>query len=298
VTYSADGESLVAGVDFNGDGTSPGLVLIDASTGEQLATMDLPDAPERETNFVTPAAFQPPAATPLADGGFAVGSGAGTVFLLDEHLSVVRTVALPPFTTTSLQPLSDGTIVGSGLDGVVRFDPRSGEHLWQQLDYGEACANLHVIEGAGSVFCGSWLGALTRLDLATGFVTRELMAQNGGGGTLWSVRGGTELVSFGGYEAVVARWRLDGSGPITTLGPPGWGTWMLSPDGRHLIAASTDRPHRDQDPSSFTYSVLDVESGQAVTPLDGMLAAAWVDDDTIIGGTVTDDGGQGRCTSS
>ena len=43
VTFSADGESLVAGVDFNGDGTSPGLVLIDASTGEQLATMDLPE---------------------------------------------------------------------------------------------------------------------------------------------------------------------------------------------------------------------------------------------------------------
>ena len=194
-----------------------------------------------------------PAATPLPDGGFAVGSDAGTVFLLDGHLSVVRTVELPPFTTTSLQPLSDGTIVGSGVDGAVRFDPRTGEVRWQQLDYGEACANLRVIEEAGSVFCGSWLGALTTLDLATGVVTRELIAQNGGGGTLWSARDGTELVSFGGNEAVVARWRLDGSGPITTLGPPGWGAWFLSPDGRHLIAAHTDRPGRAQDPLALTF---------------------------------------------
>jgi DNA-binding SARP family transcriptional activator/WD40 repeat protein len=290
VTFSADGESLVAGVDFNGDGTSPGLVLIDASTGEQLATMDLPDAPERVVDFITPATYAMPAATPLPDGGFAVGSDAGTVFLLDGHLSVVRTVELPPFTTTSLQPLSDGTIVGSGVDGVVRFDPRSGEHLWQQLDYGEACANLRVIEEAGSVFCGSWLGALTRLDLATGVVTRELIAQNGGGGTLWVARDGTELVSFGGNEAVIARWRLDGSGPITTLGPPGWGTWFLSPDGRHLIAAHTDRPGKTQDPLALTFRVFDAENGDVVTSLDGLLKSAWADDDTVAGGVMTDDG--------
>ena len=290
VTFSADGESLVAGVDFNGDGTSPGLVLIDASSGEQLATMDLPEAPERGANFITPATYAMPAATPLPDGGFAVGSDPGTVFLLDGHLSVVRTVELPPFTTTSLQPLSDGTIVGSGVDGAVRFDPRTGEVRWQQLDYGEACANLRVIEEAGSVFCGSWLGALTTLDLATGVVTRELIAQNGGGGTLWSARDGTELVNFGGNEAVVARWRLDGSGPITTMGPPGWGAWFLSPDGRHLIAAHTDRPGRAQDPLALTFRVFDSENGDVITTLDGLLNSTWVDDDTVGGGVMTDDG--------
>ncbi len=140
--FSADGESLVAGVDFNGDGTSPGLVLLDSSTGEQLATMDIPGAPEREANFITRATFMMPAPTALPDGGFAVGSDAGTVFVLDGRLSVVGTAELPPFTTSSLQPLSDGTIVGSGVDGVVRFDPGRGEVLWHRLDYGEACANL------------------------------------------------------------------------------------------------------------------------------------------------------------
>ena len=34
--------------------------------------------------------------------------------------------------------------------------------------------------------------------------------------------GGTELVSFGDNEAVVSRWRLDGSGPITRLVAPGY----------------------------------------------------------------------------
>ncbi len=147
-----------------------------------------------------------------------------------------------------------------------------------------------MIERSGSVFCGSWLGALTELDLATGVVIRQLVAQNGGGGTLWSARDGTELVSFGGNEPIIARWRLDGSGPITTLGPPGWGTWFLSPNGQHLIAAHTDSPGGNQDPESFTYSVFDVESGDEVMPLDGMFNATWIDDDTIFGGAVTDDG--------
>jgi DNA-binding SARP family transcriptional activator/WD40 repeat protein len=289
VTFSANGESLVAGVDFDGNGTSPGLVLIDASTGEQLATMNLPAPPARETDFVTPASHAMPAATALPDGGFAVGSNAGTVFLLDGRLTVVRTVELLPFTTTSLEPLSDGTIVGSGTDGVVRFDPRTGEVHWQRLDYGEACAVLRVIEAAETVFCGSWLGALTALDLENGVVTRQLIAQNGGGGSLWSARGGTELVSFGGNEPVVTRWRLDGSGPITTTGPRGWGAWFLSPNGRHLIAAQTDQPGRAQG-TGLTYRVVDSGTGNLVTPLDGLLNASWIDADTVVGAVVTDDG--------
>ena len=118
----------------------------------------------------------------------------------------------------------------------------------------------------------------------------ELIAQNGGGGTLWSARDGTELVSFGGNEAVVARWRLDGSGPITTMGPPGWGAWFLSPDGRHLIAAHTDRPGRAQDPLALTFRVFDAENGDVITTLDGLLNSTWVDDDTVGGGVMTDDG--------
>ena len=89
---------------------------------------------------------------------------------------------------------------------MVRFDPSSGEVLWQQLDYAEACANLRVIEEAGSVFCGSWLGALTRLDLATGDVTRELIAQNGGGGS----SGRPEMAPSSSASAATRRSSPDG----------------------------------------------------------------------------------------
>ena len=46
---------------------------------------------------------------------------------------------------------------------------------------------------------------------------------------------GTELVSFGDNEAVVSRWRLDGSGPITHLVAPGFRGWSFNPSGDRLL---------------------------------------------------------------
>jgi DNA-binding SARP family transcriptional activator/WD40 repeat protein len=281
--FSNDGESIAAGVDLAGDETSSSLVLIDASTGRQVASFEIPDSPdERAASDVTPSP------TPLPEGGFAVGSHAGTVFLLDEQLAVVSTVELPSFTTTRMQTVSDGTIVGAGIDGLVRFDPRTGDVLWQSLDGDSTCVIMRVIEPDG-VFCGTFMGALTKRNLETGVVVQDLVAQHGGVGSLWAAEGGTELVSFGGNEPVVARWRLDGSGPITNLGPRGWGQDSLSPDGRLVLGVQGGQSGRTEGQID-TYAVFDTATGDMVTPLDGVSPAAWIDDDTVVGGVVTDEG--------
>ena len=65
-----------------------------------------------------------PVAAALADGNFVVGSDAGIVRVLDgSDLAELQRYRLDAYTTTSLQPLSDGTVVGAGIHGLVRFDP-------------------------------------------------------------------------------------------------------------------------------------------------------------------------------
>jgi DNA-binding SARP family transcriptional activator/WD40 repeat protein len=285
-TFSTDGQLVVAGVDFAGDGSSPGLALIEASSGEQLASFSTLDAPD-----VREPLRRTPVAAALPPDRFVVGSDGGTVWVLDRRLEVVETLRVPPYTSTWLQTIADGTVVGSGVHGVVRFDPQTGTVLWQQLDYAQTCVNMRVIEEAGGVFCGSRYGALAKRDLATGVVVGDLDAQNGGaGGPLWPARHGTELVNFGNNEPIVARWRLDGSGPITTLGPPGWAFDFLSPNGRHATVNHAERPANEDDQLSLDYDIVDTHTGRLVNAVDGILAPTWVDDDTIIGGIATDDG--------
>ena len=114
---------------------------------------------------------------------------------------------------------------------------------------------------------------------------RRLDAQDGNNGTLWPARDGTELVAFGINEPVVARWRLDGSGPITHLVAPGWNVDAgFSPAGDRMLVgrgiAAEDAEKR----------AIDVDSGAFVMPLDGMIDAYWVDEDTVTGATLTADG--------
>ena len=285
-TFAADGDALVVAVEAATDEQTSRLILVDGSTGRERASSEsiAPLDDEEPYHLV-------PVAAALADGNFVVGSDAGVVRLLDgSNLAELQRHRLDEYTTTFLQPLSDGTVVGAGIHGLVRFDPVTGDVMWQQVDFAETCMNLRVIEEAGSVFCSGFYGQLDQRDLATGVIVRTIDLQNGGGGPMWSARGGTELVNFGNNEPVVTRWRLDGSGPVTQIGPPGWGTYWLSPNGEQAIVAHTDRQGREQDGRDWTFKVVDVATGRDVVPLDGLHGPTWADDDSIVA-VVTVDGG-------
>ena len=61
---------------------------------------------------------------------------------------------------------------------------------------------------------------------------------------------------------MVTRWRLDGSGPVTRIGPTGWGTYWLSPNGEQAIVAHTDLQGREHfDDRDWTCKVVDVATG-------------------------------------
>ena len=85
----------------------------------------------------------------------------------------------------------------------------------RQFSEQETCTNLAVAEQIDAFYCGDPYGRLSERDIDSGAVVRSLDAQNGNTGSLWIAADETELVSFGTFVPVVARWRLDGSGPVT-----------------------------------------------------------------------------------
>ena len=228
--------------------------------------------------------------TLLPGGDFIIGGDAGVVRVLDgATLAERRRFEVPRYVTTVLQLAPDGTVVGAGTDGVIRFDSTSGEVMWRDIDFAETCLVPRVVEEVGALFCADFFGRLVERDLATGLVTRTLDAQNGNAGTLWSAHGGTELVSFGNNEPVVSRWRLDGTGPITRLIAPGYQAEYASPDGSHLLADRAPVPGEPAPPFNDDTVLIDLVTGH-VERLPGLIAATWVDNDTIAAGQITDAG--------
>ena len=175
----------------------------------------------------------------------------------------------------------------------ARRSRRTGRVLWQHdqglADIGDGasgatCAHLAVIEQQGTFYCANAYGRLAEHDLGSGYAIRVLDAQNGNSGPLWPAGDGTELVSFGDNEAVVSRWRLDGSGPITHLVAPGFRGWSFNPSGDRLLVEQGGAF------DGYPSQVIDVASGDVVRTLDGLINADWLDDDTVIGALINDDG--------
>ena len=204
-----------------------------------------------------------PSAAALADGTFVVGSDRGVVRVLDGNdLSELERFHLHSYITTTLQPLSDGTVVGAGIHGLVRFDPRTGAVVWQQVDFAESCMNLRVIEAAGSIFCSGYYGQLDQRDIASGVVVKTIDLQNGGGGPMSgsASRHRTRQLRqqrAGGHPLEARR-----LGPVTRIGPTGWGTYWLSPNGERAIIAHTDIEGREHFEEVMKLKVVDVATGQ------------------------------------
>src|SRR4029079_6552747 len=146
-----------------------------------------------------------------------------------------------PVSLNQLIPVGDGTVITFGLNNLARIDFATGTARWQ-FESTMTCTSATVVPQRDSLYCGDGSGRLVERDLTTGVELRRLDAQNGNVGTLWPAHDGTELVSFSSNEPVVARSRLDGSGPITRLTTPGWGTGPIRPDSRRLLVERRTSP--------------------------------------------------------
>jgi WD40 repeat protein len=251
------------------------LVALDAATGVQVATapgVPVPDDVDSASGLLT------------VGDELVVGSGYdGNVRVLDAAtFELRRTLTLPPRTVGGVQNVGDGTIITAGRDGIARIDLTTGADVWRH-DGAGMCDDLTVVAVRHTFYCGSIFGRLEERDLASGVTLRRLDAQNGNSGMLWPARGGRELVSFGANEPVVARWRLDGSGPITGLVAAGYYPLGFSPDGEKLIVG---RGQGDLDDTR----VVDVHSGVDVDDLGDLIGGGWSGNNTVGGGAVNSNG--------
>jgi serine/threonine protein kinase/WD40 repeat protein/DNA-binding winged helix-turn-helix (wHTH) protein len=223
----------------------------------------------------------------VAGGLLAVGSVAGPIRLVDPlSLAVVSTIDAPRGYSERLQAINEGkTLIGAGLFGQARFDvadPSRGP-IWQTGASNLRnfpCAQFAVAEKLGRYYCADSYGRLEEHDLATGGLISELNSQNGNTASIWLAKDETELVSFSEGEPLLARWGLDGSGPISRRMGGGSAPASYSPDGRLLLAnfavGRVGRP--------MSWGVLDTETGDVVAGSIGSVEfPQWRADGRLIG---------------
>lgn len=271
-TFSADGTRLLLGLAPDGR-----VIAVDTGDGHVVATAPGVGvgADERGGGIAT-----------VGDSRVVAGSSIGLVRVLDsDTMEVTATLTAPPGTTNTFRSVGD-VVIGSGPDGIVRIglDPLSV--LWDHPT--DACGNLLVL--AASFFCGDDAGGIVEHDIETGLPGRVIDAQNGNSGSLWTANSGTELVSFTGGEPLVARWRLDGSGPVTSILAPGWIVRDVSPDGTRVLVEQWDGTYNSPGDTNTAYRLVHRATGDTIADLPDLIAPLFLRDGSVIGAMVTNDG--------
>jgi DNA-binding SARP family transcriptional activator/WD40 repeat protein len=215
------------------------------------------------------------------DGRLVVGSMAGPIRVVDPTtVRVVGTFDAPPLSSNvSLAVLPSGVLVASGDDTLVAIDMSTGGTQWSTDGHTgrefEPCSGLALAVATGRFYCASQSGVIEERDLATGQRTgMRWEGQLGAMSNMAITSDGRELVVFGGRA--ISRWRVDGSGPVTTHVAEGQvvmdgydptGETLLVAGREQLAVGSADLPD---------YAVWDPVSDQVVDPVDeDLFAAMW-----------------------
>jgi DNA-binding SARP family transcriptional activator/WD40 repeat protein/tRNA A-37 threonylcarbamoyl transferase component Bud32 len=228
---------------------------------------------------------------PLGRDQMVVGSANGLVRVVDvATLAVVSTVDAGPDVTHDLAAVGAvRSVVGAGPAGLVRIDvaPDGAGRVGWHEPAPESCWHLAVAVEVDEVYCGDYYGTISVHRLRTGVLETTLDGQNGNTGSLWPARNGTEIVSFATHEPVVARWRRDGSGPVTTVMESGSTTGPFSPDAELMVALAPRFEGRRLNLAfGFDPSVIDAADGGTVSDLDDLALPMWAPDGAIAAGQV------------
>ena len=274
-TFSADGTRLL--LDLPPDGR---VIAVDTADGRTVAAVP---------GVGVSADEQVPRGGGIAtvgDSQVVAGSSIGLVRVLDsETMEVTATLTAPPGTTNTFRSFGD-VVIGSGTNGIVRIGIDPPSVLWNQST--EDCGNLLVL--AATFYCGDDAGSIVEHDVETGLPGRVIDAQNGNSGSLWTAQSDTELVSFTGGEPLFARWRLDGSGPVTSVVAPGWVVRDVSPDGTRVLVEKWDGTYNSPGDTNTAYRLVDRATGDTIADLPDLIAPLFLRDGSVIGAMVTNDG--------
>jgi DNA-binding SARP family transcriptional activator/WD40 repeat protein/tRNA A-37 threonylcarbamoyl transferase component Bud32 len=271
-TFSADGTRLL--LDLAPDGR---VIAVDTSDGRQVAAV---------AGVGVGADGLGGGIATVGEAQIVAGSSIGLVRVLDSiTMEVTAMLMAPPGTTNTFRSAGD-VVIGSGPDGIVRIglDPLSV--LWSQST--GACENLLLLDA--SFFCGDGAGAIVEHDIESGRPVRVIEAQNGNSGSLWAANSDTELVSFTAGEQSFARWRLDGSGPVTSILSTGWLARDVSPDGTRVLLEKWDGTYNTPNDTETSYQLVDRATGVTIADLPDLIGPLFLRDGSVIGAMSTADG--------
>lgn len=195
------------------------------ATDGQVAVVDLDDGSVRRRTFDLDGLRSDWAAATLLTaterGRLVVGGAFAALRVLHpDDLRVVRRIRVPAGSADVAVATDGGLVVTSGSDRLLVAPLATGTIRWSlpfQIAHPAPCPYLAISAAARSVFCGDWFGNLQRHDLRTGLSVESLDPQLGSVGPLLVSDDGAELAALGAGVPAVSRWRLDGSGPVTTL---------------------------------------------------------------------------------
>jgi DNA-binding SARP family transcriptional activator len=279
LALSADGALVV--VSSRADGS---VQVRRSADGSVVATMQGDGAPDTGSPFPTPSvavAFD-------EHGTVHAFSAAGRLRSVDPaRPDAVRTVQLRSLGAGQhLAPAGDLLVVG-GPDGLAAVDRATGATSWavdlREGLHPDPCPWLAVAPLPGRIYCGNHYGVIEERDLATGARTGVVLdPQLGSVGELAVTGDGWELTALGVESAVVSRWRLDGSGPVTRLVARGHvAAEGYDPTGRTMLVARREAGASGDDLRRF--SVWDPEEDRALATLDQVAGVGWAGTSTLVG---------------
>ena len=194
-------------------------LILDGATGSRRHDLPTLGRPDDATNFVGTAAV---AFTPT--GQLVVGSLAGPIRIVDPKsgAEVRRIEATPQSSNNSVSVSADGrSALIAGNAATNRYNLETGQPLWPRAIAGDRCNTRTVVERLGIILCGEWTGRVTAFDFATGTpLGARYDAQQGPVCALAVNPAGERLVEVSGCvsdDVTLVGWRLDGSGPISTV---------------------------------------------------------------------------------
>ena len=248
-------------------GSSPNPELL----GE-VAGVARPD--ESFTFYTAAAAFLP-------SGELVIGYEAPIVKVVDaSSLVVVETLDVPALSfNRTIAVVDDGHwLLGVGsldVGNVSLFDMVDRRVQWALgiADIGiTGCAQQAADVARSHLYCADYFGSVTVRDLATGGrVGDELVSQVGRVGRLDISPDGSTLAVFGADQPLIARWRIDGTGPLARRVAAGETIQVFSPDGRLALTSEID-PTRQ---FGLDDRIRDMVTGEVVDELDGFETVRW-----------------------
>ncbi|MEI5584321.1 MULTISPECIES: nSTAND1 domain-containing NTPase [unclassified Agromyces] len=275
-------------------GTGSGIVSIhDAARASTVAEVPgLPAAAPGDGWPITSAvAFGP-------DGLVYAGSAAGPVRVIRSDTGeVVATLDAPPgHSERHLAVGSDGVLVAVGSDGLVAIDVRSGATRWTAGLAGtnpDPCPWFAASVATERVYCGTHYGEVEERDRRTGQLTgRVLDTQLGSVGDLAVTADGSELVAFGLETPAITRWRLDGSGPVSTRIADGYAAMDRFGYGDDTLLVARRSPGATLTSDFTDYALWDASADRMVDDIPpdregGLEGVGWAGRDLLVGMDVT-----------